>query len=247
MGILFLIMSKLVFVCFAAVVLSALISESNGQDVFMPPYRCLDRAYEPVGPRGRFTPRRRDIRDLMSEIHNEQTLKDKPDCGVIDPAWCEADDEGQLFSIPCNCHAYFSCNVLDATAQLKPCPHWCNPRALVFDPNTQSCVAFDQAPPGVCYDTPSTTPEPTATTEYVTTTTTAAPTTTPDASADCEFDGQKLPYPGNCHKYYVCFEDGNGSGNFHVQVFECGGDWVYDPNTGSCTWPEEAADDLCQY
>merc|ERR1711963_384615 len=273
MGILFLIMSKLVFVCFAAVVLSALISESNGQDVFMPPYRCLDRAYEPVGPRGRFTPRRRDIRDLMSEIHNEQTLKDKPDCGVIDPAWCEADDEGQLFSIPCNCHAYFSCNVLDATAQLKPCPHWWNPRALVFDPNTQSCVAFDQAPPGVCYDTPSTTPEPASTTEYVstttpfvptteeetttpeptttqeptTTTTTAAPTTTPDASADCEFDGQKLPYPGNCHKYYVCFEDGNGSGNFHVQVFECGGDWVYDPNTGSCTWPEEAADDLCQY
>ena len=45
--------------------------------------------------------RRRDIRDLMSEIHDEQTLKDKPDCGVIDPAWCEADDEGQLFSIPC--------------------------------------------------------------------------------------------------------------------------------------------------
>ena len=37
----------------------------------------------------------------MSEIHSEQTLKDKPDCGVIDPAWCEADDEGQLFSIPC--------------------------------------------------------------------------------------------------------------------------------------------------
>ena len=37
----------------------------------------------------------------MSEIHDEQTLKDKPDCGVIDPAWCEADDEGQLFSIPC--------------------------------------------------------------------------------------------------------------------------------------------------
>ena len=68
---------------------------------FLPFCRCLDRAYEPVGPRGRFTPRRRDIRDLMSEIHSEQTLKDKPDCGVIDPAWCEADDEGQLFSIPC--------------------------------------------------------------------------------------------------------------------------------------------------
>jgi len=279
-------MSKLVFVCFAAVVLSAVISESNGQEpvVFMPPYRCLDRAYEPVGPRGRFTPRRRDIRDLMSEIHDEQTLKDKPDCGVIDPAWCEADDEGQLFSIPCNCHAYFSCNVMDATAELKPCPHWCFPRSLVFDPNTQACVRFDLAPPGTCYDTPSTpdpteptteyvptttpfvptteeetttpepttqpptTPEPTTTTTTAApTTTTAAPTTTPDMSADCDFDGQKLPYPGNCHKYYVCFEDGNGSGNFHVQVFDCDGDWVYDPNTGSCTWPEEADDELCNY
>ena len=56
--------------------------------------------------------------------------------------------------------------------------------------------------------------------------------------------GEKLPYPGNCHNYYVCFEDGNGSGKFHVEVFSCG-EWVYDPNTGSCTWPEEAADDLC--
>ena len=59
--------------------------------------------------------------------------------------------------------------------------------------------------------------------------------------------GQKLPYPGNCHDYYVCFADGNGSDHFHVQVFSCGDDWVYDPNTGSCTWPEEAADDLCDY
>ena len=56
-----------------------------------------------------------------------------------------------------------------------------------------------------------------------------------------------MPFPGNCHDYYVCFEDGNGSGNFHVQVFNCGETWVYDPNTGSCTWPEEAADDLCKY
>ena len=60
------------------------------------------------------------------------------------------------------------------------------------------------------------------------------------------FIGQKLPYPGNCHDYYVCFENANGSGDFHVQVFSCGTDWVYDPNTGSCTWPEEAADDLCK-
>ena len=36
-----------------------------------------------------------------------------------------------------NCHAYFTCNVLDQTATLKPCPHWCEPRSLVFDSNTQ--------------------------------------------------------------------------------------------------------------
>ena len=62
-------------------------------------YRCLDHAFK-TGPRGRFFPMRRDIRDLMSEIHSEEILRDKPDCGVIDPAWCK--DEGQNYPIPCN-------------------------------------------------------------------------------------------------------------------------------------------------
>ena len=35
----------------------------------------------------------------MSEIHNEDILRDKPDCGVIDPAWCKG--EGQNYPIPC--------------------------------------------------------------------------------------------------------------------------------------------------
>jgi len=260
--------------------------------VFMPPYRCLDRAFEEEGPRGRFYPRSRDIRDLMSEIHSEKTLQDTPECGVIDPAWCKA--EGQNYPIPCNCHAYFTCNILDSTLELKPCPHWCEPRGLVFDSNTQVCVKFDIAPPGICYDTPSTSPEPVSSTTPEPTTpepttaepttpepttaepttaapttaepttaepTTAAPTTAkpttaepttqevttpgPNPAEDCDFDGQKLPFPGNCHDYYVCFADANGG--FTVQVFSCGTDWVYDPNTGSCTWPEEAADDLCDY
>ena len=60
--------------------------------------RCLDRAFN-EGPRGRFFPMTRDIRDLMSEIHSEQTLEDKPDCGVIDPAWCKG--EGQNYPITC--------------------------------------------------------------------------------------------------------------------------------------------------
>jgi len=256
--------------------------------VFMPPYRCLDRAYMEEGPRGRFFGMRRDIRDLMSEIHSEKNLEDKPDCGVIDPAMCKG--EGQNYAINCNCHAYFTCNYLDASGDLKPCPHWCEPKELVFDPNTQVCVKFDIAPPGICYDTPSTSPEPVSpttaeptsaapttdapTTEAPTTAepttaepttpkpttaepttaepTTPKPTTTekattpgPDPAEDCDFDGQKLPFPGNCHDYYVCFGDENGK--FTVQVFSCGDDWVYDPNTGSCTWPEEAADDLCDY
>ena len=60
------------------------------------------------------------------------------------------------------------------------------------------------------------------------------------------FEGQKLPYPGDCHKYYICLANENGDGKFHVEVFDCD-TWVYDPNTGSCTWPEEAADELCTY
>ena len=35
----------------------------------------------------------------MSEFHSEDTLNDKPDCGVIDPAWCKG--EGQNYPIPC--------------------------------------------------------------------------------------------------------------------------------------------------
>merc|ERR1712223_1250334 len=259
-------MSKYFVIFLVFISLSSIPSGCYGNDdpyVFMPEYRCLDHPYMPNNPRGRFYTSKRDIRDLMSDFHSEETLRDKPDCGVIDPAWCKG--QGQNYPIPCNCHAYFTCNVLDQTATLKPCPHWCEPRSLVFDSNTQVCVKYDQAPPGICFDTPSTidptepttepapttTPEPTTTAEPTTTpeptSPTEPPTTTPNAAEDCDFDGQKLPFPGNCHDYYVCFEDGNGSGNFHVQVFNCGETWVYDPNTGSCTWPEEAADDLCKY
>ena len=62
----------------------------------------------------------------MSEIHSEQTLKDKPDCGVIDPAWCEADDEGQLFSIPCKRNAtvhaleiHMDCNFIIVSYKMR--------------------------------------------------------------------------------------------------------------------------------
>ena len=61
--------------------------------------RCLDHPYMPNNPRGRFYTSKRDIRDLMSDFHSEETLRDKPDCGVIDPAWCKG--QGQNYPIPC--------------------------------------------------------------------------------------------------------------------------------------------------
>merc|ERR1712218_55215 len=131
-------MSKYFVIFLVFMSLSSIPSGCYGNDdpyVFMPEYRCLDHPYMPNNPRGRFYTSKRDIRDLMSDFHSEETLRDKPDCGVIDPAWCKG--QGQNYPIPCNCHAYFTCNVLDQTATLKPCPHWCEPRSLVFDSNTQ--------------------------------------------------------------------------------------------------------------
>ena len=74
-------------------------------------------------------------------------------------------------------------------------------------------------------------------------TTTKVKTTTSGLSNDCEFDGQTLPYPGDCHKYYVCINDDDSSEEYGIEVFDCG-EWVFDPNQGSCIWPE-VSNDLC--
>merc|ERR1712141_603894 len=132
---------------------------------------------------------------------------------------------------------------------------------LVFDPNTKSCVKEDAAPPGTCFDTstlpptattptttttpttmPTTTTTPTTmpTTTTPTTTTTTTPATTGPSSL-CEYEGQKLPFPGDCHKYYRCAKQPNGE--FEVEIFNCG-DWVFDQNQGSCVWPG-IDNDLC--
>merc|ERR1712050_41583 len=81
-----------------------------------------------------------------------------------------------------------------------------------------------------------------------TTTPTTIPTTTPitvptttGPQGACEYEGQKLPFPGDCHKYYRCFTQSNGQ--FDVEVFNCG-DWVFDQNQGSCVWPG-IDNDLC--
>ena len=48
--------------------------------------------------------------------------------------------------------------------------------------------------------------------------------------------GEKLPYPGDCHKYYVCLADEMNNGKFHVEVFDCG-EWVY----GTLLMPGQSA------
>ena len=65
--------------------------------------------------------------------------------------------------------------------------------------------------------------------------------------SQCEYDGQVFPYPGDCHKYFRCRELmkklGYGASDFAVDVFTCG-EWIFDPNQGSCVWPE-IDNDLC--
>ena len=101
--------------------------------------------------------------------------------------------------------------------------------------------------------TPMTTTPKTTTTKTTPMTTTTTPTTTPmtttpvtttttGISADCDYHGQTLPYPGDCHKYYIC-DDEDGDEHFSVIVFDCGS-WIFDPNQGSCIWPE-VSNDFC--
>merc|ERR1711997_1296909 len=210
----------------------------------MPPYRCIshgdyhtaltsDLQYEAIS---------RMLRDILGD----QKLRDDPQCGVIDPAWCQ--EEGKLYPIPCNCHAYFQCVKIEPKRPLLPCPHKCEPYDLVFNPMNGVCNNKDTAPPGTCFDTP-TSPMPTSsspTTKPTTPTPTPTPTpksTTPNPAKPCTYVGEKLPYPGDCHKYYLCLKD-TPSSPFHVQAFTCK-QWVYDPNAYSCVASSKATDNLC--
>merc|ERR1712156_825508 len=79
--------------------------------------------------------------------------------------------------------------------------------------------------------TPVKTTTPIKTTTMKTTTvktTTPIKTTTPGLSNDCEFDGQTLPYPGDCHKYYICYNEDDSSPDYTIEVFDCG-EWVFGP------------------
>ena len=145
---------------------------------------------------------------------------------------------------------------MEAGKPMVPCVYKCKPFDLVFDPNTKSCVKEDQAPPGTCYTTstrpptgttptkPPTTPKPTTPTTKPTVPTTMSTTTPWWPGVDCEYEGQKLPYPGDCHKYYRCIKGTTPGHDFDVEVFTCG-DWAFDPNQGSCVW-DDMENDLCE-
>ena len=51
---------------------------------------------------------------------------------------------------------------------LNACFYKCDPVSLIFDPQTEMCMNQDQAPPGTCFDTPSTLMPPTTTTTTTT-------------------------------------------------------------------------------
>merc|ERR1712212_295756 len=58
-----------------------------------------------------------------------------------------------------------------------------------------------------------------------------------------EYEGQKLPYPGDCHKYYRCIKSTIPGHDFEADVYTCG-DWAFDPNQSSCVW-DDIDNDLC--
>ena len=85
--------------------------------------------------------------------------------------------------------------------------------------------------------TPIRTTNAKTTTVMTTTLSTVNPITTTTSNPWlCQNIGQVLPYPGDCHKYYICIDE-DENGNFTVEVFDCG-DWAFDPNQSSCVWPD---------
>lgn len=87
------------------------------------------------------------------------------------------------------------------------------------------------------FDPTTTTPEPT------TVTTTESSTTATSGPNECTMPNDVIPFPGDCHKYYMCLANANGG--YDLQEFTCG-DWIFDPNIDACTDPALPSNDyLC--
>jgi len=172
------------------------------------------------------------------------------DCTPPSKADCAGQNASNMKPWPCNCHKYWQCVDYDVVE------YDCAPLSLIFDPLIEQCVQEENAPPGICQDTPNdtTTPAPTPSpTTARPTTTTEAPSTTPRNCWICpgctcssaDYDGFFKPHPDNCHWYYQCVHHPNDPECEWTSEgpYDCG-DWAFNPNQASCTWPELVPD--CQ-
>ena len=57
----------------------------------------------------------------------------------------------------------------------------------------------------------------------------------------CTEDLDVIPFPGDCHKYFMCLA--KEGGGYDLQEFTCG-DWVFDPNIDACTDPNLPSNDM---
>jgi len=105
-----------------------------------------------------------------------------------------------------------------------------------YDPENPMCKGT--AP--ICGDWFTTTSTPAPSTEPVTTpaptTQKPEPTTTSERTPnDCTEYMEEFPYPGNCHKYYVCVPT-DTEDVFDLIVMDCE-EYVFNPNINSCVDP----------
>jgi len=105
-----------------------------------------------------------------------------------------------------------------------------------YDPENPKCEGT--AP--ICGDWFTTTSTPAPSTEPATTpaptTQKPEPTTTSERTPnDCTEYMEEFPYPGNCHKYYVCVPT-DTEDVFDLIVMDCE-EYVFNPNINSCVDP----------
>jgi len=98
----------------------------------------------------------------------------------------------------------------------------------VYDPENPKCIGT--APMCHIFDPTTTTSAPTT-----------ASTTTSPYDGQCTEDLDVIPFPGDCHKYFMCLA--KEGGGYNLQEFTCG-DWVFDPNIDACTDPALPSNDI---
>ena len=110
------------------------------------PWRCLEQNKNFA----------EDFRQALIELHGGAD----PDCPLVTDEMCIGAEEGEYLPVPCNCHAYVRCITFETDGEKRACIYKCEPYDLIFDDNTNVCVNEDQAPPGICIDTPVSPPIP---------------------------------------------------------------------------------------